>query len=120
MRAAMIRVLLAVESPVSERLQKLIQQDADIEIVGQVTDPVDVLVAVKETQADVVIQQFPQSGSLPGICSNLLMEYPHLLVIGIPPRQDRVFACRQRIARKRLPALEDLIPEIHRGVPAAK
>jgi len=117
----MIRALLAVESRViCDRLRKLMQQDPEIEIVGHVTEPFDVLLAVKETRADVVIEQLPQSGRLPGIVSNLLMEYPHLLVIGVPPLEDRVFACRQTIVRRRLATLEDLISEIHRRVPVPK
>ncbi len=117
----MIRVLFAVDSAtVCERLQALFEQDPDIEVVGQVTDAVDVLLAVDEMQADVVVQTWPHSGKPPGSVSTLLAEYPELLVIGVPPRQDRAWACRQRIARTRLPAIEDLIPEIHRRVPAAK
>lgn len=117
----MIRVLLAVKSrTVCKRLQCLIEQDPDIEVVAKAIDPVDVLVAVKEAQADVVIQTWPQSGKLPGLVSSLLAEYPDLLVIGVPPRQDRAYACWQRIARTRLPTMEELIPEIHRRVPAAR
>jgi len=117
----MIRLLFAVDSAtVCERLQALFEQDPDIEVVGQVTDPVDVLLAVNEMQVDVVVQTWPQSGKPPGFVSTLLAEYPDLLVIGIPPRQDRAYACRQRIARTKLPTIEDLIPEIHRWVPAAK
>ena len=117
----MIRVLLAVESAaVCQRLQDLLGQDPEIDIVGRVTDPVDVLLAVGDVQADVVIQTWPESGRLPGVCSHLLAEYPHLLVIGVPPRQDRMFACRQRIARTRVPTMECLTAEIHRWVPVAK
>ena len=117
----MIRVLFAVEFPaVCNRLQALFEQDPEIEVVGQVTDPVDVLLAVSEQEVDVVVETFPQSGKLPGLCSTLLAEYPDLLVIGIPPRQDRAYACCQRIARTKLPAIEDLIHEIHRRVPAAR
>ena len=117
----MIRVLLAVDSPtICKRLQVLFKQDPAIEVVGQVTDPVDVLLAVSEMQADVVVQTWPQSGKPPGSVSTLFAEYGELLVIGVPPRQDRAWACRQRIARTKLPTIEDLIPEIHRRVPAAK
>lgn len=117
----MIRVLFAVESSaVCNRLRDLIGQDPDVEVVGEVADPIDLLVAVNRTQADVAIVKWPQSGELPGICSHLLTEYPDLLVIGIPLREDRAYACRQRIARTRLPTMEGVVSEIHRRVPAVR
>ena len=57
----MIRILLALESPMlCERLQDLIEREPGAELAGEVTDPIDLLVDVRETQADVVIQTWPE------------------------------------------------------------
>jgi len=116
----MVRVLLAIESEsVRRRLRTLIEQEPDAEVVGEATEPVDLLVHVSETRADVVIQTWPESGEMPGICSVLLMECPELLVIGVPPREDRSFVCRQTITRatRETTGLEDILNEIRRAVP---
>lgn len=117
-----IRVLLAVDSPMlRELLKDRIQPQRDIEVVGEAADPVDLLLAVHATQADVVIHTWPES-TTPGICSHLLAEYPGLLVIGIPPNENRAYACHQAISTTRLPTagLEEMLAEIRQTVPALK
>jgi DNA-binding NarL/FixJ family response regulator len=66
-------------------LAMLLQQQSDIEVVGTVLDPVNLLVAVGDTQADVVVMALPDSGEMPGICSHLLHEYPQLLILALSP-----------------------------------
>ncbi len=118
-----IRVLLAVDSPMlRELLKDRIQPQRDIEVVGEAADPVDLLLAVRATDADVVIHTWPESTEAPGICSHLLTEYAGLLVIGIPPDEDRAYACHQAISTTRLPTagLEEMLAEIRQTVPALK
>ena len=119
----MIKVLLALESPVlRELLRNLIEREPGIALSGEVevADPIDLLVEVKETQADVVVQTWQGSEEMPGICSLLLTEFPDLLVIGVPRHGDHAFACRQTIASRRFPAteLQDVLLEILQGAPA--
>src|ERR1041385_2665144 len=73
-----------------------LQQQSDIEVVGTVVDPVELLVAVEDTQADVVVVTLPDTGEMPGICSHLLHEYPQLLILALSP--DRTRACLYRKA----------------------
>ena len=114
-----IRVLLAVESStLCDVLKGQIQEQRDVEVVGEVIDPVELLLAVGATQADVVIHTWPESEETPGICSHLLLEYPDLLVIGISPNEDRAYACRQAISTTTLPTAElgELFAEMRQTV----
>jgi DNA-binding NarL/FixJ family response regulator len=66
-----------------ELLRNLIAEEPDLEVVGDAVDPVDVLIATGQTQADVVLLTWPPSGEMPATCTRLLGAYPDLLVIGI-------------------------------------
>jgi DNA-binding NarL/FixJ family response regulator len=115
-----IRVVLSSGSPmIGEALEAILEQEEDIEVVGKVTDPVDLLIAVAETRADVVIHSWPDSDQLPGICSHLLMEYPCLLIIGIPTTVDRMCVSRQVILTRSLPSEkpQDLLTQIRHHWP---
>jgi DNA-binding NarL/FixJ family response regulator len=86
-----MKVLLAVESPDRrELLRKLIEHEPGLELVGEVADPIDLLVEVKRTEADAVVQDWP-SEETTGIVSILLIEYPDLLLVGIPRDSEHVF-----------------------------
>ncbi len=52
-----------------------------MEVVSEVLDPIELLLAVKATAADVVIvTPLPANGE-PHICSQLLAEYPQLKIL---------------------------------------
>jgi len=90
-----------------ELLRSLIQRQADMEVMGEVLDPVELLLAVDETQADVVVVDLPESGEEPGICSHLLAEYPQLLVLALSPGRDRAILYRQSIIKEELSKLSE-------------
>jgi DNA-binding NarL/FixJ family response regulator len=76
-----VRVLLANKPrALRTRLARLLRLQSDIEVVGTVLDPIDLLSAVEETQAAVVVVTLPASGEMPGICSHLFYDgtSPHL------------------------------------------
>ena len=103
-----VRVLLANKPRMlRELLRSLIQRQADMEVMGEVLDPVELLLAVDETQADVVVVDLPESGEEPGICSHLLAEYPQLLVLALSPGRDRAILYRQSIIKEELSKLSD-------------
>jgi DNA-binding NarL/FixJ family response regulator len=94
----LIRVLLANSPDVLRtRLAALLQHQSDIAVVGTVLDPVELLVAVGDTQAEVVVVTLPDSGDMPGICSHLLHEYPQLLVLALSSACTRACTYRQTI-----------------------
>ena len=84
-----------------------LQQQSDIEVVGTVVDPVELLVAVGDTQADVVVMTLPDSGEMPGICSHLLHEYPQLLILALSSARTRACIYRQAITGEPLTDTSD-------------
>ncbi len=121
----MVKVLLALESaPLRELLKDLVEREPGLALAGEVevADPIDLLVGVKKTQADVVVQTWQGSEEMPGICSHLLTEFPDLLVIGVPRHGDHAFVCRQTIDKRRVRTTElhDLLLELCQTAPALK
>jgi DNA-binding transcriptional LysR family regulator len=112
-----IRVLLAVQPQVlCDLLAGLIQREPDIEVVGCVADPVDMLVAVRQSEADVVVT-VSDDGELSGWHTLLFGEYPGLLVVTISAdaRCARVF--RQEICSTPVSAdtAQDLLSSIRQA-----
>ena len=103
-----VKVLLA-NRPEALRtgLATLLQQQSDIEVVGTVLDPVELLVAVGDIQADVVVVTLPDSGEMPGICSHLLHEYPQLLILVLSSARTRACVYRQAITVELLADISD-------------
>ncbi len=78
-----IRVLLA-EMPqmLRDAFTQLVAGQPDMELVGDLADPLGLLLAVGQTRTDAVIVGLHDS-EFPGICSHLLSEYPHIKVVGV-------------------------------------
>ena len=98
-----------------ELLRELLSHQEDMEVVGEVLDPLEILYAVRETEADLVVTTLPESGE-PGISSHLLAEYPELLVLAVSPRRNRARLYRQVVLREELSdtADEGLLSTIRR------
>jgi DNA-binding NarL/FixJ family response regulator len=88
-------------------LSTLLQRQSDIEIVGTAIDPVELLIAAGDTQADVVVVTLPDSGEMPGICSHLLYEYPQLLIVALSSARTRAYVYRQAITVEPLADISD-------------
>ena len=67
-----------------EVIKEMIEAQPDMEVVGEVLNPVDLLVAVRETAADAVILGLEDSEE-PGVCSHLLAEYPGVTILALAP-----------------------------------
>lgn len=78
-----IRILLANRPPVIlEVMRGMVQRQEDMEVVGVIQDPIGLLVAVREMEADAVILML-EDNEEPGLCSHLLAEYPNLTILGL-------------------------------------
>jgi len=73
-----------------EVVKQMIDSQPDMEVVGEVLDPVDLLVAVRDTQADAVILDLEDSKE-PGLTSHLLAEYPNLTILGLAANGKTAF-----------------------------
>ena len=103
-----VKVLLANRPAVLRiSLATLLQQQSDIEVVGTVLDLKELLIAVGDTQADVVVLTLPDSGEIPGICSHLLYEYPQLLILALSSARTKACIYRQAITVEPLADISD-------------
>lgn len=77
-----IRVLLASRPKLlSQVIRYLVARQPDMEVVSEVLDPIELLLAVKATNADVVIvTPLPANGE-PHICTQLLAAYAQLKIV---------------------------------------
>ena len=77
-----IKVLLASRPKLlSEVIRNMIDRQSDMEVDSEVLDPIELLLAVKITKADVVIITPLEANGEPHICSQLLAEYPQLKIV---------------------------------------
>lgn len=110
-----IQVVLAVAPRMlREPLRMLLEGESDLQIADEVLDPVDLLMAVKDAEANVVIMTVPDAEEIPAICTHLLTEFPDLLVIGISSTANRAFTYRSTIDCEPLSGLmlEDVVTAI--------
>ena len=78
-----IRIILANRPPMLlEIMRELVQRQEDMEVVGEVLDPIGLLVAVREREADAVILTLKDYEE-PGLCSHLVAEYPNLTILSL-------------------------------------
>jgi hypothetical protein len=74
-------------------LQKLIQSQKDMAVVGEIYDSVEVLLTVADT----------------GICSHLLIEFPHLIIFALSKDRKHVVTYRSSIPKQEIQAEFDLM-----------
>jgi len=77
-----------------------IHRQPDMQVVGQVTDALEVLMAVREARVDAVVLAL-EGDEIPGLSSHLLAEFSGLTVLGLGTGD-------------RLAVLEQLCPSRHR------
>jgi DNA-binding NarL/FixJ family response regulator len=95
-----IRVVLAdLPEPLRNGLERDLAQDIDLTVTS-VGDHLELLLAVGEAQADVVVLGM-QEGDLPGIATHLVEEYPHLRILTIRAdvRRVRVYELLRRLVQ---------------------
>ncbi len=92
-----IRVLLANRPRLMrEVVREIIERQDDMEVVGEVLDPLDILMAVREAEVDAVILALKGSEDT-GLCSHLLAQYPDLTILGLPTDGKTAFLRPRRI-----------------------
>ena len=95
-----IRVVLAdLAEPLRDGLERVLAQNTDLTVTS-VGDHLEVLLAVGEVQADVVVLGM-RGGEVPGIATHLVEEYPHLRILTIraDARRVRVYELLRRLVQ---------------------
>ena len=84
-----IRILIAnVPANLEQWLAQVVENEPDIEIVGQSQGYVALLLAAQQ-DVDVVVLSAEELWPPPGICSHLLAECPDVKVLLLSPRGDK-------------------------------
>ena len=97
-----IKVLLANQPRIMrEVMREVIERQPDMEVVGETLDSLGVLLAAKETEADVVVIALRDSEE-PGLVSHLLAECPRVTVLVLPSQGDTAFIVQMCPWRKEI------------------
>lgn len=86
----------------SEVVRHIFDRQPDINVLGEVTDLVELLLALKETGADVVVITPANSDQETAICSYLLREYAHLKILSLSADSNVAYVYQAGAIRKRI------------------
>ena len=75
----------------SEVIRNLIEHQPDMQVVGEVVDPIELIFALRETSVDVVIITPIKANGNPRICSQLLKEHPQLIILTLTEENEAVY-----------------------------
>ena len=76
-------VLAGRPKMMSEVLRKMIQKQPDMDVATEVYDPIELLIIIKQTPADVAIITPVNPTTKTKICKRLLQEFPLLKILTI-------------------------------------
>ena len=86
-----IRVLLANHPlMIPDAIRLLVEEQEDMELVGDCRGPMSILQETGKTKADAVILAHEDTKE-PGLCSQLLSVYPDLTILSVTPDLASVF-----------------------------
>lgn len=98
----MRRVLLAINTQLARDAWRLrLATEPDVEVVGEVDNELDLFVAVRATEATLVIHAW-EGNSLPAIYSHLFAEFPGLTLLGLTADGESAVLCEQRLHQQAL------------------
>ncbi len=86
-----IRVLVANRPRLMrETILSTFADQADIEIVGEVTDDSEIIESVNKTLPNFVVIALDSPGERPRVCDALLREHPEVRVIAVAPAKNYI------------------------------
>jgi DNA-binding NarL/FixJ family response regulator len=84
----------------SDVIKKLIECQPDMQVVGEVLDPIELLIAVKATPVDVVIVTPLEANAESRICRHLLEEHPTFIILTVSAKGEAVCLYRSGCDKK--------------------
>jgi DNA-binding NarL/FixJ family response regulator len=86
----MIRILVANHPKLMrEAVLAAFADQADLEIVGEVSDEAEIQDRVNQTSPDLLVVTLESSGKRPAICDTVLNTHPQLRIIAVSSAQNR-------------------------------
>ncbi|MCB0287256.1 MAG: hypothetical protein KDE57_11415, partial [Calditrichaeota bacterium] len=86
----------------SEVILNLINSQFDMEVVGEVLDPLQLLNAVRITHVDGIIITPLKANGEPKICSILLQKQPHLKILTISSKSEAAYLYQSDVPKQRI------------------
>lgn len=115
-KSPVLRILLGeINSEWAYLLKRLAAVDPGIKIVGQVKDPLHLLLQAKTLNADVVVISQLLDGEEPGICSHLVLELPNVVIVLVPVSTAPAMLTRMVLYKDQLPASDKALYAAIRG-----
>ena len=98
-----IKVLLSSRPKLlSEVIRYLIEHQPDMEVVGEVLDPLQLLTVSRKTVVDVVIITPLKANGEPKICHQLLAEHPLLIIVTQSSKGDVAYLYQSGMDKQRI------------------
>jgi DNA-binding NarL/FixJ family response regulator len=93
----MCRILLAIKTKLCRDAWRYrLATEHDVSIVGEIDDDLDLLVAVRATEAQLIIHTW-EGEEAPAIYSHLFAEFPGIKILGLAASGNRAVLCEQRL-----------------------
>jgi DNA-binding NarL/FixJ family response regulator len=84
-----VRVLVANRPRLMrEVVRKALSLHADMELVGEIENELEILPAIERTQAHYLIIAQEEVGRRPAICDDVFDKHPHLKILAVAPGSD--------------------------------
>jgi chemotaxis response regulator CheB len=84
-----VRVLVANQPRlIRELLLETISDQPDIEVVGEVQNEADILLAVEQNRPDFLIVALDKRRSHPPVCALLLEKFPDMKILALAPERN--------------------------------
>ena len=98
-----IKILLSSRPKLlSEVIRNLIEHQPDMEMIGEVLDPLELLRASRETPADVIIITPLKANGEPKICFQLLLEHPWLKIVTLSVKGEAAYLYQSGVPKLRI------------------
>ena len=98
-----IRVLLASRPKMlSDVIRNMLERQPDMQVAGEVLDPIELLLAVRAMKVEVVIVTPLDADSESRICRLLLAEHPQLKIVTMSAKDNTVFLYESGAGKKRV------------------
>ena len=114
-----IRVFLSSRPKLlSEVIRNLIKHQPDMEIVGEVLDPLQLLHASRQIKVDVVIITPLKANGEPKICHFLLAEHPRLKIVTQSANGEAAYLYQAGVSKQRIeePSVESILSTIRKAL----
>ncbi|MFO7891811.1 MAG: hypothetical protein R6V04_15900 [bacterium] len=115
-----IKVMLSCRPKLlSEVIRNLIERQPDMEVVGEVVDPIELIFALRLKPVDVVIITPIKAKGNPRICRQLCKKHPRLIILILTMESEALYIYKSGSNRKKIerPSGISIMSNIRSSIP---